>query len=148
MEGRQLACSIQRVDDITIVTLETYNLGKSNVKNLKTAIAREVDFTRRVVVDFGCVEYFDCSGLSLIVHWLAEGHRAAGKVVLCSASPRLRALIEMVRIASFATVYSSPDEAIDACRETDPATGDATSDAAMSANSMISRRRQTAASNA
>src|SRR6266700_7587291 len=72
MEGKDLACSIQVVGDITIVTLETSDLGKRNAKGLKAAIAREVDFAHPVIVDFGVVEYFDCSGLSLIVHWLAE----------------------------------------------------------------------------
>ncbi len=141
-----MPCSIQRIENITIVTLESADLGKHNAKGLKSVIAREVDFALPVIVDFGAVEYFDCSGLSLIVYWLAEGNRAAGKVVICSASPQFRALIEMVRIASSATVYSSVAEAIRACRETGTLANHAGRSAGQ--NAILAQKRQTAVSNA
>jgi anti-anti-sigma regulatory factor len=108
---------IDIVDGITIVRLKVRDLGKANFRDVKRAISQGVDFSRPALLDFGSVEAFDCSGLSVIVYWMAQGHRAHGISVLCAESAPLRALIELVRIPDFASVHSSLREALDVCRQ-------------------------------
>lgn len=104
------------IEGITVVILRVTRLTRWNCAELKRAVAAAVDFRDPTIMDLGCAERFDYSGLSLIVDWLAEGDRMGGTISICSNCPEFRALIELVRIPSFATVYSSPIEALDAYR--------------------------------
>jgi anti-anti-sigma regulatory factor len=104
------------IEGITVVILRVKRLTRRDCTQLKREIAAAVDFRSPTIMDLGSAEHCDYSGLSLIVHWLAEGHRMGGTISICSNCPEFRALIELVRIPSFATVYSSRLEALDAYR--------------------------------
>jgi anti-anti-sigma regulatory factor len=104
------------IEGITVVILRVTQLTRRNCAELKRAVATAVDFLGPTIIDLGSAEHCDYSGLSLIVHWLAEGHRMGGTISICSSCPEFLALIELVRIPSFATVYSSRIEALDANR--------------------------------
>jgi anti-anti-sigma factor len=99
-------------EGVAIITLLVRRLSKLNYARVKKAVAAAVDFRKAVILDFGSTEYFDSSGLSLIVYWLAEARRLGGSLLICSDSPQIRALIELVRIPSVATVYASRSEAM------------------------------------
>jgi anti-anti-sigma factor len=135
---------IQTVDGIDVVTLQTPVLGKRNRNALKKALAKVMDPARTVVIDFGEVDSFDCAGLSLIVHWLAECRKAGGSLLFCSESNRLRALIEMVRIPNFVPVASSLPEALDTCKTIRSTIGEA----AVQVTKVVSQSRAAAASGA
>lgn len=105
---------VAMIEGVNVVTLRVAQLSRRNCKHLKESMAAAVDFRRQLIIDLGSAEYFDASGLSLLIYWLAECHRMGGSVVMCSDSHRLRALIELVRISACTTVCSSLDEALDA----------------------------------
>jgi anti-anti-sigma regulatory factor len=102
------------VAGITVVTFRVARLSKVNSSQIRKSIATMVDFRRPTIMELGETEHFDTSGLSLILYWLAEGRRLGGTVVICSDSLQFQSLIELVRIPSCTTVYSSLSEALDA----------------------------------
>lgn len=108
---------VSSIKSITIVTLRTEQLTKTNCYIVGKLIAAKVDFRRPVVMDLCRTEYFDMSGLSLIVSWLSEAQRMGGTLTMCSDSPRFHSLADLVRIASMTKIYGSVSEAVDAsCR--------------------------------
>ena len=106
---------ISTIEGITVVTFQVARLNKANSTQIKKALATTVDFRRPTILELGNTEHFDTLGLSLILYWLAEARRVGGTVVMCSDSPQFRALIELVRIPSLTTVYSSLGDALEAC---------------------------------
>jgi anti-anti-sigma factor len=134
----------ETLDGIDVVTLHASVLGKQNRHSLKKSLAEVMDPARPTVIDFGDVDSFDCAGLSLIIHWLAESRKAGGSLVLCSESVRVRALIEMVRIPSFVPVASSRAEALETCRNIRCAAGETEA----SVKNVVSRPRAAAVSGA
>jgi anti-anti-sigma regulatory factor len=104
------------IEGVIVVILRVTRLTKRNSAELKKAVATAVDFLSPTIIDLGSAELCDYSGLSLIVHWLAEGHRNGGTISICANCPEFLALLELVRIPSFASVYPSRIEAMDAYR--------------------------------
>lgn len=132
------------IEGVTVVRIRVKRISTSNCLALKNSVASAVDFLTPTVIDLSATERFDSSGLSLIVHWFAEGRRAGGAVFVCASSPQLQALIELVRIPSFATVYSSLENALNACAQS----GSASSTADHTTGPSITRVRAATASGA
>src|SRR5579871_6877534 len=99
--------TVNNCDGIIVVTLRTSNLEKRSRADLKAVLEEAVDLTNPTVLDFGPVEFLDSRGVSLIVYWLAESRRVGGALVLCSRSPRLRAVMELVRLPTYVPVAPS-----------------------------------------
>jgi anti-anti-sigma factor len=115
---------ISTIQSIIVVTLRATQLSKVNCARVRKSMAAATEFRNPTIIDLGFTEYFDTSGLSLILQWLSEGRRLGGKVVICSDSPEFRSLSELVRISSFTAIYSSLGEALDSFRVVAPATYD------------------------
>jgi anti-anti-sigma regulatory factor len=106
------------IQGVTVVTLRVAQITGLNCFAVKESIGAAVKFGEPTIMDLSLIDDLDSSGLSLIVHWLAEGRRMGGAVLICSGSPRFHALVELVRIPSFTTVYSSLRDALRACGRT------------------------------
>jgi anti-anti-sigma factor len=106
---------VENIEGVRVVMFRVLELNHSNSAAIKKSLAATVDFEQPAVINLDSVEHVDTSGLSLIIHWLAESRRLGERVVLCSGSPRFRALIELVRIPSFATLYPTLPDALEAC---------------------------------
>jgi anti-anti-sigma factor len=117
-KGGGVLFEVSSIKSITIVTLRTRQLTKTNCYTVRKLIAAMVDFKRPIVIDLCRTEYFDMSGLSLIVFWFSEARRMGGMVTMCSDSPHFHSLADLVRIASMTKIYGSVSEAVEACCQT------------------------------
>jgi hypothetical protein len=65
----------------------------------------------RVVVDFGALQYFDVGGFGAILFW-AQGGAQNAEVRMCSGSPSIHALFELLRAQTVVPLYRTRKEAM------------------------------------
>lgn len=67
---------------------------------------------RRVVLDFGGVDYINSTGIALIVSVLAKARSEGRTVVATGLSEHYRRIFEITRLSDFIKMYADVDEAL------------------------------------
>lgn len=97
---------------IAVFTVEVASLVSSNIPALRqNAILADLATSRRVVIDLGALRYFDVRGFTEILRWVAQAEDA-GDVRVCSESPEVHALLELLRGPLLLTCYESRQKAL------------------------------------
>jgi anti-sigma B factor antagonist len=103
---------IEKIDDITVVTLAGDRLETSNTAELKRDLAVLLETERRVLFDLHRLQFVDSSGLGAILICSRELNVHGGKLVLCAMSKQVRALFELVRMHRVLDIYDTREEAL------------------------------------
>ncbi len=88
-----------RLDAVTVPTLETALNDCLSNKRIQ------------LIVDFSAVNYISSSGLRVLLTARRKAQEAGGDVVLCSMSPRVREVFEMIGFDKLFRVFDRADEA-------------------------------------
>jgi anti-anti-sigma factor len=67
---------------------------------------------RRIVLDFSTVDYINSSGLKAILVTAKHLERVDGKLVLCSLSPNVLMIFEMIGFSRILTIVPGREEAL------------------------------------
>jgi anti-anti-sigma factor len=103
---------VQHLGDILLIRLKVSVLVAGECRKLERQISDELRKTTRAVIDLDKLNYFDSSGLGVIVRW-AEHCRASGIDLRISNSSRVScALLELAQVVDMIPVYESLDEAL------------------------------------
>jgi anti-anti-sigma regulatory factor len=105
-------CRVATQDKISVITLEVESLVKRNIHSVRQALLPALRSHRLTVLDLGRVRYFDLMGFAEILHWVTEGN-ASGEIGVCSQSPEVHALFELLRAPSVVPFYWSKEEVLD-----------------------------------
>lgn len=88
------------------IDLTAAPLLKSELKKAQSISAE------RLILDLGDVPYMDSSGLATLVEAMQTSRRTGKKLILCSLSPRVRAIFEIAKMQMVFTIVGSVDEAL------------------------------------
>ena len=67
---------------------------------------------RRVILDFGDVDYINSTGIALIVSVLARARAERRKVVASGLSPHYREIFDITRLSDFIELFPDLDRAV------------------------------------
>jgi anti-sigma B factor antagonist len=69
-----------------------------------------------LVLDFSSVAYIDSSGLATLVEYVRDAQAFKGKLSLASPAPRVKTVLELVRLDKILNVQPSVEAALGALR--------------------------------
>jgi anti-sigma B factor antagonist len=98
--------------DVAIVRLLVEELDAGNVGEFKRDIAPVLEANTKLVFDLHRLRFTDSSGLGAFLSCLRQVNARGGDVKLCSLSPQVRAVFELVRLHRIFDIYSTPEEAV------------------------------------
>src|SRR5262249_12530705 len=96
---------------IIYVLLDTESLDASNIGECKTLVADAVEPKAKVVLDLSKVQFIDSSGCGAILAFLRRLTEAGGDLKLCTVTPPVRTLFELVRLHKILDILDSREEA-------------------------------------
>lgn len=68
----------------------------------------------RLIIDLSNVMYMDSSGLATLVEALQTSRKNKHKLIVCSLTPRVRAIFDIAKLAMVFTIVPTLDEALNA----------------------------------
>ena len=89
-------------------------LDTTTVKEFKRQLAENTAPGRRLVLDLGRVQFVDSSGLGAILSASRRLAETGGDLKICSLTPAVRVLFELVRMHRVFDVLNSREEALSA----------------------------------
>jgi anti-sigma B factor antagonist len=103
--------SIEKNDDITMVTVQAESLDASNAAEFKRLIGTTVAPKAKVILDLARVQFIDSTGCGAILGFLRQLNPVGGDLKICSVSKGVRALFELVRMHRILDIFNTCDEA-------------------------------------
>lgn len=105
-----MAISIETrsIGDTVVATIVGDSLETENVAGFRGAITPILDRAKRVVLDLSQVSFMDSTGLGSMLSCLRSVKAKGGEMKLCSLTPEVRQLFEMVLMDRVFEIY--PDE--------------------------------------
>ena len=102
---------VQPVNSVAVATILVEDLDASNASDFKRDIAPTLDAYPRLVLDLSRLRFVDSSGLGAFISCLRKLNAAGGDLKLCSLSPPVRAVFELVRMHRVFDIFDTPEEA-------------------------------------
>lgn len=99
-------------DDVTLLTLSCESVDVANYKRMLASIEQVLESGHRVILDLGSVSFMDSSGLGALVSGTRTARRSGGEMAICSLTPDVRTLFELVQLDKVVHVYNDRDEAL------------------------------------
>jgi anti-sigma B factor antagonist len=103
--------STEKIDDITMVTLQAESLDASNAGEFKRCVAATVGPKAKIILDLGRVQFIDSTGCGAILSYLRQLNPVGGDLKICSVSKGVRSLFELVRMHKILDIFNTCDEA-------------------------------------
>ncbi len=98
--------------DVTLLTLSCESVDVANYKRMLASIEQVLESGHRVILDLGSVSFMDSSGLGALVSGTRTARRSGGEMAICSLTPDVRTLFELVQLDKVVHVYNDRDEAL------------------------------------
>ena len=98
--------------DVTLLTLSCESVDVANYKLMLASIEQVLESGHRVILDLGSVSFMDSSGLGALVSGTRTARRSGGEMAICSLTPDVRTLFELVQLDKVVHVYNDRDEAL------------------------------------
>ncbi|MEW6754364.1 MAG: STAS domain-containing protein [Candidatus Latescibacterota bacterium] len=108
----------ERIEQVTVATIEAEYLDTRNAHELKSALAQLLADEAHLVLDMSHVEFVDSSGLGAILASLRRAAARGGDLKVCAMSKPVRALFELVRMHRIVEILNSRQEAVAAFEAT------------------------------
>jgi anti-sigma B factor antagonist len=103
---------VEKIDDVTVVTLPGEQLDARNAREFKGDTAPLLQSQAKVIFDLSQLRFVDSCGLGLILSCLRQLNTTGGDLKLCGMSKRVWALFELVRMHRIFDIYATKDEAV------------------------------------
>lgn len=101
-------------NNVLVLELTIESLDAGNVRKLKEAIVEQIGSSNRVVLDLSQLKFVDSSGLGVMLSCLRSVRERGGDLRLCSMTPTVRSLFELMRMHRVFNIYETKDEALHA----------------------------------
>jgi len=105
---------VNRLNGVAVATILVEELDASNAGDFRRDIAPVLDAHNRLVLDLSRLRFVDSSGLGAFISCLRKLNAAGGDLKLCSLSPPVRAVFELVRMHRVFDIFDTPEQAVHA----------------------------------
>jgi anti-anti-sigma factor len=125
LRGDIVTLSVQsrRVGDIIVLACNGRIVEGDESASLQQRVAAALDDSPWIVLHVGAVDFFDSSGLGLLVRLLNKAREARGDLKLCGVPSRLKDVLRITRLHRVLDAYDSEAEAISAFYRRDAGPG-------------------------
>jgi anti-sigma B factor antagonist len=106
----------EKIEDVTVVTLEGDVLDASLVGDFKDGIEPILKTESNVVFDMNNIEFVDSSGVGAILSCLRILNAEGGEFKICSLTKPVRALFELVRMHKVFNIFENRQGAVESFR--------------------------------
>lgn len=103
----------EKIENVTIVTLEGKVLDASLVSGFKEGIEPILRTESSVVFDMNNIEFVDSSGVGAILSCLRVLNAEGGDFKICSLTKPVRALFELVRMHKIFDIFENRELAVE-----------------------------------
>ncbi len=79
---------------------------------VSTYEALDKESNKRILLEFGGVEYLNSSGIALVIQVLMEAKKSGQMVAICGLTPHFTKVFTMVGITKYATLYADEASAL------------------------------------
>src|SRR5439155_27390641 len=104
--------NVEPAGDVAVVEVLTEAVDVSNSDELKAGLTGLTAVHRFAVVDLSRVRYLDSSGCGALVAAMTRFRAAGGDLRLCSATPQVKTLLELVRLTRVLSLHGTREEAL------------------------------------
>ncbi len=105
---------VRKTGDVAVVTLISDQLDVSNADSFRQEIAPVLDDVNKLVLDLSRLQFVDSRGCGAIIACLKHVSAAGGDLKLCSVSPAVRSVLELIRLHRICEFLNTPEEAVQA----------------------------------
>jgi anti-sigma B factor antagonist len=106
--------SVDRIGDVTVVTVGATELDASNADEFRQQIAPALEGCRKLVLDLGRVQLVDSRGCGMILSCLKTLAQAGGDLKLCGVAPLVRTVFDVIRLHRICEILGTREEAVKA----------------------------------
>ena len=101
---------IEKSEGSILVLTVSGEIDLNQSPTLRTTLrAKATAKTPCLLLDFSAVVYIDSSGLATLIEYYQSCRAFAGKLAICSLTPRVRSSFDLVRLSEVFAIY--PDQA-------------------------------------
>ncbi len=104
--------AVDKIGDVAVVVVPVEELDASNSVEFKRDISPVLEANTKVVFDLSKLRFMDSSGLGSFLSCLRKSNAKGGDLKLCGMSPRVRTVIELVRLHRIFDIYGTKEEAV------------------------------------
>ncbi|MDC7221175.1 MAG: STAS domain-containing protein [Spirochaetales bacterium] len=101
-------------NSIPILIPELKQIDVNNSPRFREELDAQLANRDKVILDLGNVHFMDSTGLGIIVSALRTMNEKKGALAICSITPAVKVLFDMVRMSQIASLYASREEALTA----------------------------------
>ncbi len=109
--------SVEPVGDVTVVTLNDEQLDASNADDFRQEIGPVLKDCRKLVIDFGRVQFVDSRGCGAILSCLKQLSANKGDLKLCGVGRYVRTVFDLIRLHRICEIVDTRDAALRAFRD-------------------------------
>ena len=102
------------VNNAIIIEPQEKTLDARTSKDFRREIQELLEQHKHVVLDLSALTFIDSSGLGVLLSCLRQLTGNGGDLKLCSLTPQVRAVFQLVRMHRLFDVYNTRDEAAQA----------------------------------
>ena len=101
-------------DGVLLLELDEKVLDARNAKAFRGEVENALNSHRHVVLDMGALTFMDSSGLGALLSCLRQVTGHGGDMKVCSLTPQVRAIFQLVRMHRLFDIYNTREEALKA----------------------------------
>jgi anti-sigma B factor antagonist len=106
--------AVEKVGDVTIVTVNEQQLDAGNADAFRRAIAPVLQDCRKLVLDLDQVQFMDSRGCGVILSCLKHVSKGGGDLKLCRVTEPVRVVFDLIRMPSICEIVNTREEAVEA----------------------------------
>lgn len=103
---------VEKVDNVTVVTVPLEFLDASNNREFKDRMAQVLSGVKYLLLDLHHVNFIDSSGLAALLTCLKQLSASGGDMKICQATSPVKALFDLVKMHRIVEVCRTRDDAL------------------------------------
>ena len=108
MKG-EIMIKVEKEDKVHIISFETDHVDSGNFKMFKETMQEHIRDGGDFLFDIGALKFIDSSGLGAFLSILRDLQGKEGKMKICSPTPAVKILFELVRLQKIIEVHETKD---------------------------------------
>ena len=107
-----MALSVEKIGDVTVAILNVAQFDAGHADEFKREITPVCSGTHKLVLDLASVEFIDSRACGAILSCLKRLSEKGGELKICSASPFVRSVFELIRLHRVCEILATREEAV------------------------------------
>src|SRR5262245_57205669 len=103
---------VENVGDVSVAAVNIDQFDASNAEDFKQDIAPVLQRTRKLVLDMSGVQFIDSRACGAILSCLKHLSENGGDLKLCSVTPMVATVFEMIRLHRICEIVATRDDAV------------------------------------